>query len=118
MAGTRTVQHSAAPPHHTDCDAYARCRPDDTRPGDALRSAATDASASARRLTKLADCLSGAIEHARSAGLSDAQIADHLTSLGGRIAILTTLAADTDGPAVRFLVASLAAQPDRSATVT
>jgi len=37
---------------------------------------------------------------------------------GGRNAIISTLASDTDGSAVRFLVASLVAQSDCCATVT
>jgi hypothetical protein len=109
MGGAPVVQHDASPT--VSACAPSLLAPTSPRAAATLRSAASDASAIAQRLTKLADSLSGAVEHARTVGLTDEQIADHLAGLGDRVLILATLAAGTDGSAIRYLVASLAAEP-------
>ena len=110
MGGAPVVQHHAGPTVSV-CAPSLLARTAGPRATATLRSAASETSAIAQRLTKLADSLSGAVERARTVGLTDEQIADHLAALGDRVSILATLAAGTDGSAFRYLVASLAAEP-------
>lgn len=76
-----------------------------------LRAASGEAASSAAHLGKLIERLFGDVVCARSEGLADQEIAHHLAVLGGPIAIRAALAADSDGTAIRFLVASLVAVP-------
>jgi transcriptional regulator with XRE-family HTH domain len=84
-----------------------------SNPAAGLSAAAAEAATSATRLFKLAEGLRGAVQRARLDGLNDQEIADHLAVLRAPIAVRAALAADGDGTAMRFLIASLAAAPDR-----
>lgn len=77
----------------------------------ALQAAVREVTLSASRLKKLADGLAGAVQRARFDGLSDQQIADHLATLGAPVSVRAALAADRDGTALRFLIASMVAAP-------
>ena len=77
-----------------------------------LRAAAGEAAASATHLFKLAEGLTGAVQRARLDGLSEEEIAHHLSALASpQVVVRAALAADGDGTALRFLVASLVAEP-------
>ena len=79
-------------------------------PEAGLRAAVGEAAASVTRLVKLVDGLNGAVQHARRAGLGDDVIADHFSFLSSApTAVRAALAADGDGTALRFLIASLVA---------
>lgn len=78
---------------------------------NALRAASREAASSAMDLGKLVERLFSDLLCARSEGLGDDEIASHLSILGGPVAIRAALAADSDGTAMRFLVASLIAVP-------
>jgi|SRR5947209_746579 hypothetical protein len=77
-----------------------------------LRAAAAEAAASAIHVFKLAEGLAGAVQRARLDGLSEEEIARHLSALASpQVVVRAALAADGDGMALRFLVASLVAEP-------
>lgn len=82
-----------------------------TLTADRLREASGEAASSAKRLGELVERMFGDVVRARSSGLADQEIARHLSVLGGPVAIRAALAADADGTAIRFLVASLVAVP-------
>lgn len=82
-------------------------------PEAGLSAAAGEAAASVTRLVKLLDGLDGAVQCARLGGLGDDEIADHLAVLpAAPAAVGAALAADGDGTALRFLIASLVAARD------
>lgn len=77
-----------------------------------LHAAAAEAAASAVHVFKLAEGLTGAVQRARLDGLSEEEIACHLSALANpQIVVRAALAADGDGKALRLLVASLVAEP-------
>jgi hypothetical protein len=122
MASAHTAGRAARPDPERGAASTPGARPVPGRSAvsavQALRAATAEVSATAARLAKLADGLSGAICLARATGLTDEQIADHLAALGSRESMLATLAIDTDGSAVRYMVASFAAEPDSPASST
>jgi hypothetical protein len=82
-----------------------------TLTADRLRETSGEAASSAMRLGELVERMFSDVVRARSSGLTDQEIARHLSVLGGPVAIRAALAADSDGTAIRFLVASLVAVP-------
>lgn len=86
-------------------------------PAAGLRAAAAEAVASATHLFKLAEGLAGAVQRARLDGLSEEEIAHHLAALAApQVVVRAALATDDDGMAMRFLVASLVADPSGTGT--
>ncbi len=79
-----------------------------------LRAAAAEAAASAVHVFKLTEGLTGAVQRARLDGLSEEEIAHHLSALASpQVVVRAALAADGDGTALRCLVASLVAEPSQ-----
>lgn len=81
-------------------------------PAIGLRAAAGEAAASGLHLLKLAEGLIGAVQRAHLDGLSEEEIAHHLSVLAApQLVVRAALAPDGDGAAMRLLVASLVADP-------
>lgn len=82
-------------------------------PEAGLSAAAGEAVAAVTRLVKLIEGLNGAVQRAHLDGMGDEHIANHLSVLAvAPVAVRAALAADGDGTAMRFLIASLVAVPE------